>query len=129
MKIVEIVEEDKIVFDNGNTLEQYHSQDCCEHVYADFNVLDNYNLSTVTGKTIDIRDIDFEERIENLIQPVQSAGFNMVSKIGEKFFVPCYNEQNGYYSSDLELILRRQVAFGNVEEKIDISDCVKDEIF
>ena len=129
MKIVEIVEEDKIVFDNGYTLEQYHSQDCCEHVYADFNVLDNYNLSTVTGKTIDIRDIDFEERIENLIQPIQSAGFNMVSKIGEKFFVPCYNEKNGYYSSDLELILRRQVAFGNVEEKIDISDCVKDEIF
>lgn len=129
MKIVEIVEEDKIVFDNGYTLEQYHSQDCCEHVYADFNVLDNYNLSTVTGKNIDIRDIDFEERIENLIQPVQSAGFNMVSKIGEKFFVPCYNEQNGYYSSDLELTLRRQVAFGNVEEKIDISDCVKDEIF
>lgn len=129
MKIVEIVEEDKIVFDNGYTLEQYHSQDCCEHVYADFNVLDNYNLSTVTGKTIDIRDIDFEERIENLIQPVQSAGFNMVSKIGEKFFVPCYNEQNGYYSSDLELTLRRPVAFGNVEEKIDITDCVKDEIF
>lgn len=129
MKIVEIVEEDKIVFDNGYTLEQYHSQDCCEHVYADFNVLDNYNLSTVTGKNIDIRDIDFEERIENLIQPVQSAGFNMVSKIGEKFFVPCYNEQNGYYSSDLELTLHRTVAFGNVEEKIDITDCVKDEIF
>ena len=129
MKIVEIVEEDKIVFDNGYTLEQYHSQDCCEHVYADFNVLDNYNLSTVTGKTINIRDIDFEERIENLIQPVQNAGFNMVSKIGEKFFIPCYNEQNGYYSSDLELILRRLVSFGNVEEKIDISDCVKDEIF
>lgn len=129
MKIVEIVEEDKIVFDNGYTLEQYHSQDCCEHVYADFNVLDNYNLSTVTGKNINIRDIDFEERIENLIQPVQSAGFNMVSKIGEKFFVPCYNEQNGYYSSDLELTLHRTVAFGNVEEKIDITDCVKDEIF
>lgn len=124
MKIVQIVE-DKIVFDNGYILEQYHWQDCCERVYADFLVLNDYNLSTVTGKTIKITDIDFEENIANLIQGIEDVGFNMISKIGERFFVPCYNEQNGYYSSNLKLILNKK----RKSECMDITKYVKDEIF
>lgn len=50
-------------------------------------------------------------------------GFNMISKIGEKFFIPCYDIQNGYYSNNLELILKERV----VKEKMDISDFVKSE--
>lgn len=49
-------------------------------------------------------------------------GFNMISKIGEKFFIPCYNSQNGYYSGNLELILMK-------EEIMDISEFVKDDIY
>ena len=49
----------------------------------------------------------------------------MISKIGEKFFIPCYNEQNGYYSSNLELILHK----GKAKETIDVSEYVKDEIY
>lgn len=44
----------------------------------------------------------------------------MVSKIGEKFFVPCYNEQNGYYNDNLELILN---------QILDITTCKKDDIW
>lgn len=124
MKIKEI-KEDGIIFDNGYELEYYHEQDCCEHVYADFDILSNYNLSTKTGKTINIKEIDFKEELEELIEGIQEQGFNMVSKIGEKFFVPCYNEQNGYYSSELELILRK----GKTKEIIDISNFVKDDIY
>lgn len=124
MKIKEINEE-KIVFDNGYELEYYHEQDCCEHVYADFEVLKDYNISTKTGKTINIKEIDFKEDLEELIEGIQEQGFNMISKIGEKFFVPCYNEQNGYYSSELELILRK----GKTKEIIDISNFVKDDIY
>ena len=124
MKIKEI-KEDGIIFDNGYELEYYHEQDCCEHVYADFDILSNYNLSTKTGKTINIKEIDFKEELEELIEGIQEQGFNIVSKIGEKFFVPCYNEQNGYYSSELELILRK----GKTKEIIDISNFVKDDIY
>lgn len=124
MKIKEI-KEDGIIFDNGYELEYYHEQDCCEHVYADFDILSNYNLSTKTGKTINIKEIDFKEELEELIEGIQEQGFNMVSKIGEKFFIPCYNEQNGYYSSELELILRK----GKTKEIIDISNFVKDDIY
>lgn len=124
MKIKEINEE-KIIFDNGYKLEYYHEQDCCENVYADFEILRTYNLSTKTGKTIKIEEIDFEEDLEKLIEGKVEAGFNMISKIGEKFFVPCYNEQNGYYSSELELILYK----ANIKETLDISEFVKDEIY
>ncbi len=49
MRIKEINDE-KIIFDNGYVLSYYHEQDCCETVYADFEVLKSYNLSTVTRK-------------------------------------------------------------------------------
>jgi hypothetical protein len=126
MKIKEINDEE-ILFDNNMRLESYHEQDCCESVYADFKILNDYNVSTKTGKEINIKEIDFEESLLKLIEGVKEAGFNMISKIGEKFFVPCYNSQNGYYSSELELILYGQQ--DNYKETLDISSFVKDEIY
>ncbi|MCI8396670.1 MAG: hypothetical protein HFJ52_03125 [Clostridia bacterium] len=125
MKIKEFKEE-SIIFDNDYKLEYYHEQDCCESVYAEFEILKDYNVSLVTGKNIDIKEIDFEESLTKLVEGVKEAGFNMVSKIGEKFFVPCYNSQNGYYSGDLELILYKE---NNVREELDISDFVEDDIY
>ena len=124
MKIKEINEE-KIIFNNGYILKYYHEQDCCEQVYAEFEILNDYNISTKTGKIINIKDIDFEENLEDLIQGIEEEGFNMISKIGEKFFVPCYNSQNGYYSDDLELILEKSKA----KETMNISDFVQDDIY
>lgn len=120
MKIKEICDE-KILFDNGNRLVSYHDQDCCEEVYADFSVLEEYNVSTKTGRKIWIKEIDFEENLRTLIEGVKGVGFNMISKKGEKFFVPCYNSQNGFYSSDLELRLYKKEC-----ETLDITSFVKD---
>lgn len=125
MKIIEI-EDNFIKFNNGYKLEAYHEQDCCEDVYADFNILKTYNVSTVTGKIINIKDIDFKETLVDLVNGINGAGFNMISKIEENFFVPCYNSQNGYYSSKLELILYKE---RNVKEILDISEFVKDDIY
>ena len=124
MKIKEITE-NFIKFDNEYKLEAYHEQDCCESVYADFEILQNYNVSTKTGESINIKDIDFEEHLEYLIQEVKGQGFNIISKIGEKFFIPCYNCQNGYYSSSLELIFYKH----KTKEILNITDCVKDDIY
>lgn len=121
MKIKEINEKN-IIFDNGYKLEYYHEQDCCEMVYADFEVLKSYNVSTKTGKNIKIEEIDFSENLKEIAVGVEKMGFNMISKIGEKFFIPCYNDQNGYYSSDLELILYKE----KTKEIMDISEFVKD---
>lgn len=125
MKILYITDE-KIIFDNGYILKYYHEQDCCENVYADFEILNTYNLSTKTGKEINIKEIDFEEDMQHLIEGIKDTGFNMISKIGEKFFIPCYNEQNGYYGSNLELILIKN---DRTYESFNISEYVEDKIF
>ena len=83
MKIKEI-KEGKIIFDNGYILEYYHDQDCCELVYADFDILKNYNVSIKTGKNIKIKEIDFREKLSELIEGIEGMGFNIISKIGEK---------------------------------------------
>ena len=123
MKIKEI-KESEIIFDNGYIMSDYHEQDCCENVYADFKTLKTYNVSTKTGKEIKINEIEFEEDIEKHLEYIENMGFNIISKIGEKFFIPCYNSQNGYYSSDLELIIRKN----DIKIIINISNYVKDEI-
>lgn len=123
MKIIKI-EDEKIKFDNDNELTYLHQQDCCESVYADFDILKTYNVSTKTGKNINIKEIDFCENLNELIEGIIACGFNMISKIGEKFFIPCYNIQNGYYSSDLKLVLQKN----DKKEIMDISDFVKDDI-
>ncbi len=124
MNIKEI-NENNIIFDNGYKLEAYHNQNCCEHVYADFDILESYNLSTKTGQSINIKEVDFEENLNKLVEGIKKLGFNLISKLGEKFFVPCYNSQNGYYSNELKLILHTS----NSKETLDITDFVKDEIY
>lgn len=124
MKIKNITESN-IIFDNGYEMEAFHDRDCCEDVYADFSVLQNYNISNITGKTINIREIDFEENLNKLVKGIEGQGFNLISKIGENFFVPCYNEQNGYYSSNLTLILHKQ----EEKETLDITDFIEDRIY
>lgn len=87
MKVIKI-DEHGITIDNGARIEDYHNQDCCEAVYADWNALKDSN----------IMDFDFPENFT--IEGVPNSGF----RIGP-YFVPCYDQQNGYYSSDLSLII------------------------
>ena len=86
-----------IEFSDGNVLVDLHDQDCCESVYADFSNLDS-----------DIMSYDFKGPIK--IEKAQN-GF----KFGDGrrwFFVPCYNEQNGYYNDALS------IAYGTIAKKI-----------
>ena len=86
-----------IEFSDGTVLIDLHDQDCCENVYADFSNLDS-----------DIMSYDFKGTIK--IEEAQN-GF----RFGDSrrwFFVPCYNEQNGYYNNALS------IAYGKVVKKI-----------
>lgn len=92
MKITKITDE-KISFDNGCFLTYDHNQDCCEHNYADFSQLQD------TG----IEDEEFEFN-EKMFEFEDGEGFRLVANSGNKYFIPCYSYQNGYYSSDLDII-------------------------
>lgn len=88
MKIVK-VDEDGIYFDNGKAITYWHNQDCCEYNYADFNQIDDLALKT-----------EFDEDLK--FEGIDEAGFRFGNE-NKMFFIPCYSEQNGYYSSDIEI--------------------------
>ena len=75
-----------ILFDNNTGLIDYHPQDCCESVYADFSNLDSGIL---------------KHKFESIELESTDEGFRFGD--ARKYFVPCYNEQNGYYSDYLEI--------------------------
>ena len=88
MKIASITGE-RITFDNGNFIEYYHEADCCEWNYADFEQLDDI-----------AREYNFDEKLR--FEAVENCGFRFGNK-KQMFFVPCYSEQNGYYSLEIEI--------------------------
>lgn len=110
MRIKEI-KEDSVVFDNGTVVSGLHEQDCCESVWASFK-----NLVGQPG--VDYHD--FPDAIESVVEVVPEFGFRL-----DKYFIPCYNSQNGYYSSDLSLVITKP---DNVKTTIDVSKGVQDFI-
>ena len=120
MKIITI-NDGELIFENGLTITSEHEQDCCESHWADFSVMQGYNINTVTGKQIDIKEVEFSENIKECIDLVEDAGFNLIAIDGSKYFIPCYASNNGYYSSDLTLV----ISHNNVKAEIDITDCQK----
>lgn len=105
MKIKDINEE-RILFDNGNTITYNHEQDCCECNYADFQQIDDI-----------ARSWDFDENLD--FESVEEVGFRFGNLPNKMVFVPCYSEQNGYYSSDIEIYYNdSQELYFNAEEII-----------
>ena len=66
MKIKEVTDE-KIIFDNGNTISFDHRGDCCEENYADFSILNknnvNYNYNFDEDLIFESSPLVFMERI------------------------------------------------------------------
>lgn len=84
------VSADGIRFDNGHGLSDYHSQQCCENNYADWKQLEELAYDT-----------NFDEPLT--LESVDDYGFRFGNPPLKMFFVPCYSEQNGYYSYDIEI--------------------------
>lgn len=78
-----------IEFDNGKAIYFEHYQQCCENNYADFSQLDSL-----------AREAEFSEPLTFESCPY---GFRFGNPPVNMFFVPCYSEQNGYYSNELNI--------------------------
>lgn len=94
MKIKEITDM-KIIFDNGNTITFDHIPGFWEHNYADFEQIDDIAKNT-----------EFDENI--IFEEVKDVGFRFGNNDGRMFFVPCYSEQNGYYTNELEIYYNQE---------------------
>lgn len=101
---------DGLEFDNGMNLSTYHESDCCEHHYLSFNDID---LEEFDGLEFDLESDTFFNRIDGYgIELVPISGFTVK--------IPGYGYNNGYYSSELTLILSGE----GIEDRVfDISDC------
>lgn len=105
------IDSDSIYFDNGIKLTHYHEKDCCEHHYLDFT---HITLDDFDGLIFDLSSDDFFERIPDF-------GIALKPLNGFPVRIPGYGENNGYYSSNLSLILVD--SFGKNIKEYDVSDC------
>ena len=106
MKIKRVTE-DQIIFDNGNLITYYHEQGCCELNYADFTVL---NENTI------YYDHNFDAVLQ--FEFIEEEGFTFGDEVA-KIFIPCYSSQNGYYSTDIEILYNgERVLYGHCKEDI-----------
>lgn len=96
MKIKTVTDE-AIIFDNGNKITYDHEQDCCEWSYADFSIL-NPNVVNY--------DYDFNENLE--FKAVDGQGFYFGEE-GHWIFIPCYSEQSGYCSDDVDIYYNKEL--------------------
>ena len=86
---IKYLDKERILFDNGNEITYEHIPDCCKWNYADFEQIEELALITEFDE-----DLTFES--------VEGEGFRFGNHF-KMFFIPCYSEQNGYYSSDLDI--------------------------
>lgn len=110
MKIKEVTSE-HILFDNGNTITFEHDRDCCEYNYADFSVLTENNVNY---------SFDFDEEL--IFAFADSLGFVFGSRDEDNnlhgVFIPCYSDQNGYYSTDIDILYNGKVVLQGYCDKL-----------
>ena len=98
MKVIES-EEGYLKFDNGLILESDHRQSCCEINYLDFEeqLPVGTELPTMTAK-------EFAKAIK-----IGDDGFSIKDIHDIPKWVQARSEQNGYYSSGVDLIIRDDI--------------------
>lgn len=122
-------DDENIYFSDGSKITYTHEQDCCEVNYADFSVLDIFydKENPVEFESYNIKAVD-EGFLLYLNGDPLSKQFDILflctelifSTAKAKIFIPCYSEQNGYYSSSVNIIVND--AKGNVVDR-DLVDC------
>ena len=110
---------DRIDFDNGAKLHFYHETDCCEAVYADCE-----NIQSLSPSNFHYDEVEFNQPPNFFME--KGVGVVLVARTGMKYLISCYNQQNGYYSSDLSMSFidarGRDILLVSDVEKIDEID-------
>lgn len=115
-KITQIVSsEDGVtitVGDNKLELTTDHQQDCCESVYGDFS---NFKFHAE-------EIIKLNPKVMTIYGDDSPEGIGLVIKFDDyapaSVLIPCHDNQNGYYSSNLDLC----ISYKGVHTTIDIQE-------
>lgn len=111
LKVVKM-DSESIEFEDGTVLHSDHEQDCCENHYLSFRDL---SLEDFQGLEFDLSGDNFFNRIEDY-------GIELLPVSGHSIKVPGYGYNNGYYSSNLSLILSKNGSDG-FRKKFNITEC------
>lgn len=114
MKVIK-VDEESITFDDGTKILSNHDGECCEEHYLSFK---NIELKDFDGMEFNLSNDSFFERVEGF-------GIRLVAKNNQKISIPGYGYNNGYYSDDLELVIKNDEK--GFFKEYDITKC--QEIF
>ena len=109
VKVVKI-DSDSVEFENGVNLYSNHYKDCCESHYLS---LDDLTMVDFEGLEFDLTNDSFFKRIEGY-------GIELIPINGHSVKIPGYGYNNGYYSSNLSLILTDDNGF---RKEYDIFEC------
>lgn len=109
MSKVIYVDKDVLRFDDRSELFSDHDGDCCETHYLSFEGL---SLSDFEGLDFDLTGSGFFEKVDGY-------GVRLLPVDGHPVSVPGYGYNNGYYSSNLRLVLTK----GDASSEFDISEC------
>lgn len=99
-----------LIFDNGAQLYSNHNTDCCESHYL--------SMSDLTIEDFDGLEFDLES--DELFERIPNYGIALKPVFGHPVRIPGYVSNNGYYSSNLELII---TDFQKFTRKFDITEC------
>lgn len=109
LKVIKVTE-NGIQFSNEWFLSSDHSQDCCEHHELYFKDL-----------TIDdFEGLEFDLSNDNFFKRIPDYGIELIPIHGHSIKIAGHGYNNGYYSSNLDLIIESN---GKVIKTYDISEC------
>lgn len=111
LKVIK-VESEELFFENNVSLSSWHEQDCCENHWIDFS---DFKLEDFEGMLFDFTNDDFFDRIDGYGIALKPINDHPVR-------IPGYGSNNGYYSSNLRLVLYD----GKTNRTFDITECQED---
>lgn len=109
LKVIGLSSE-SIVFEGNVVLYSDHSQDCCESHY----------LSTQDLTLEDFEGLEFDLTTDNFFTRIEDYGIALNPLKGYPVRIPGYGYNNGYYSSNLSLVLTEN---GKEIKQFDITEC------
>lgn len=109
LKVVKI-DQESIEFDNGAILTSDHQSDCCESHYLS---MEHLTMDDFNGLLFNLSNDNFFVRVPEF-------GIKLLPTNGHPVSIPGYGSNNGYYSSNLDLVIQIN---GREYKSFDISDC------
>ncbi|HTE34061.1 MAG TPA: hypothetical protein VK666_26960 [Chryseolinea sp.] len=108
-KLIEKTDE-FLLFEGGIKLYSEHESDCCEHHWLSF---DDLTLE-------DFKGLDFDFTNDNFFKKIEDYGIELFPVVGHSVKIPGYGSNNGYYSSNLTLLVEDE---NGTRKEYDISEC------